>query len=77
MTALYVVGAILVGFAGFGIWLYSRGRQSAKGDQAIGEANRRREEDKIDALPMDTETATDIARKLAGARGVHPGNPPT
>ena len=47
---------------------YLAGRKIERGSVAEAEADKRREDDKIDAAPMTPERATELARKLAAGR---------
>jgi membrane protein DedA with SNARE-associated domain len=65
----YVIGGIVLALLIGSIVLYFAGRRSGKDSVlkgvATAEAEKRREDDKIDTLPLDASKASDIARKLA------------
>jgi FtsZ-interacting cell division protein ZipA len=65
MTGIIIVLAGIAAVIGFGIWQNRQGRQIAAGEAARAEAEKRRKDDAIDAKPLDSAAASDVARRLA------------
>lgn len=62
MATIIAIGAILLGFAGFAIWMYARGRQAQRGADALKTDKVQDEQLEAANEPRDPKSVADRLR---------------
>jgi hypothetical protein len=70
MGTAIAIGVPILAVIGLLIWMFAKGKDSEKGNRAQDEADKRRQDDEIDNIPLEPSDADELARRLAARRGM-------